>query len=219
MTLSLFWQYYQDQIFLELLQHLRIIIIGIPIAILISVPLGFYISSRPKIARHVININSVLMTIPSLALFGIMVAIFSLINQGLGLFPAVSSIMVYSLLPITRNTYLALNQVNAEVIDAAIGIGMSSRRIFWEIKVPLSIPTIMAGIRNAIVMGVGVATYAYLVAAGGLGFFIFAGIGRANYMMIGTGAVIVSLLGISLNFLFLKIEDIITPKGLKIKKS
>lgn len=219
MTLSLFWQYYQTEIFLQLLQHIKIIIMSIPIAILVSVPLGFYISSRPRIAHYVIAITSVLMTIPSLALFGIMVAIFSLIDQGLGLVPAISAIIVYSLLPITRNTYLALSQVSLEIIDAAIGIGMSDKRILWEIKLPLSIPTIMAGIRNAIVMGVGITTYAYLVAAGGLGFFIFAGIGRANYIMIITGAIIISLLGIGFNFLFLKIEDIITPAGLKVKKS
>ncbi len=218
MTLSLFWQYYQDQIIMELLQHLKIIIISIPIAILISVPLGFFISSRPKTARYVINLTSILMTIPSLALYGIMVAVYSLIDQGLGVVPAVTAITIYSLLPITRNTYLALNQVSPEMIDAAIGIGMSSKRILWQIKIPLSIPTIMAGIRIAIVMSVGVATFAYLVAAGGLGFFIFAGIGRANYTMIGVGAFLISLLGISFNFLFLKIEDLITPKGLKVKK-
>jgi len=218
MTLSLFWQYYNDQIMMELLQHLKIVLISIPIAILISIPLGFYISSRPKIARYVINVTSVLMTIPSLALYGIMVAVYSLINQGLGVVPAVTAITIYSLLPITRNTYLALNQVDPEMVDAAIGIGMSNKRILWKIKIPLSIPTIMAGIRNAIVMGIGVATYAYLVAAGGLGFFIFAGIGRASYIMIGTGALLISLLGIGFNFLFLKIEDLITPKGLKVKK-
>jgi len=218
MTLSLFWQYYNEQIIMELLQHLKIILVSIPIAILISIPLGFYISSRPKIARYVISVTSVLMTIPSLALYGIMVAVYSLINQGLGIVPAATAIIIYSLLPITRNTYLALNQVNPEMIDAAIGIGMSKRRILWEIKVPLSIPTIMAGIRIAIVMSVGIATFAYLIAAGGLGFFIFAGIGRANYVMIGVGAFLISLLGTGFNFLFLKIEDLITPKGLKVKK-
>lgn len=217
MTFSLFWEYYQQEIFIQLLQHMKIVLISIPIAILISVPLGFYITGRPKIARYVIGITSVLMTIPSLALFGIMVAVYSLINQGLGVLPAVTAIVIYSLLPITRNTYLALNQVSPNMIDAAIGIGMSAKQILWEIKIPLSVPTIMAGIRNAIVMGVGVTTYAYLIAAGGLGFFIFAGIGRANYIMIVTGAVLISFLGIGLNFLFLKIENWITPRGLKVK--
>lgn len=219
MTFPIFWQYFQDKIFLELLQHLKIIIISIPIAICLSVPLGFFITSRPKIARLVINITSILMTIPSLALFGIMVVLFSPINQGLGIVPAISAIIIYSLLPITRNTYLALQQVSPDMIDAAIGIGMSESQILWQIKMPLSIPTIMAGIRNAIVIGVAVTTYAFLIAAGGLGFFIFAGIGRANYIMIITGAIIISFLGIGLNFLFLKIEDTITPRGLKSEKS
>jgi len=179
--------------------------------------LGFYISSRPKIAKYIINVTSIMMTIPSLALFGVMVVIFAPFKLGLGIVPAVSAITIYSLLPITRNTYLALNQVKPGMIEAARGIGMSKNQILWKIKIPLSVPVIMSGIRIAIVMGVSVATYASLIAAGGLGYFIFAGIGRANLTMVLVGAILISALGIGINFFLLKVEDWITPKGLKLK--
>jgi len=179
--------------------------------------LGFYISSRPNIAKYVINVASIMMTIPSLALYGIMVVLFAPYKLGLGIVPAISAITIYSLLPITRNTSLALNQVKPEVIEAARGIGMSKNQILWKIKIPLSIPVIMSGIRIAIVMGISVATYASLIAAGGLGYFIFAGIGRANFTMVSVGAILISALGIGMNYFLLKVEDWITPKGLKVK--
>ena len=158
-----------------------------------------------------------MMTIPSLALYGVMVVLLAPFKLGLGIVPSISAITIYSLLPITRNTYLALNQVKPGMIEAARGIGMSKNQILWKIKIPLSIPVIMSGIRIAIVMGVSVATYASLIAAGGLGYFIFAGIGRANFTMVSVGAILISALGIGVNYFLLKVEDWITPKGLKVK--
>ena len=216
--LSLFLEYYNDKIILEILNHIKIVALSVPISIFVSVSLGFYISSRPNIAKYVINVASIMMTIPSLALYGVMVVLFAPFKLGLGIVPSISAITIYSLLPITRNTYLALNQVKPGMIEAARGIGMSKNQILWKIKIPLSIPVIMSGIRIAIVMGVSVATYASLIAAGGLGYFIFAGIGRANLTMVLVGAVLISALGIGINFLLLKVEDWITPKGLKVKQ-
>ena len=166
----------------------------------------------------VIYISSILMTIPSLALFGIMVVVLAPLNLGLGIVPAVLAIMIYSLLPIIRNTVTSLNQVSPRMIEAARGIGLTKSQILFKIKVPLSIPVIMAGVRNAIVLGVSVATYASLVGAGGLGYFIFSGIGRANFMMVLTGALVVSILGIGVNYLLTYAEDLVTPKGLKIHR-
>lgn len=213
-----FLGYYQGIILKELLRHLEIIAISIPISIIVSIPLGFYISPRPKLAKFVIYIASILMTIPSLALFGIMVILLAPFKLGLGMVPAIIAIALYSILPITRNTYIALNQVSPRMIEAAKGMGMTSKQILWKIKVPLSVPIIMAGIRNAIVLGVSVATFASLVAAGGLGYFIFAGIGRSNLRMVLVGAILVSILGISVNYFLLMVEDWITPKGLKVER-
>lgn len=213
-----FLGYYQEIILKELLRHLEIITISIPISIIVSIPLGFYISPRPKLAKFVIYIASILMTIPSLALFGLMVILLAPFKLGLGMVPAIIAIALYSLLPITRNTYIALNQVSPRMIEAAKGMGMTSKQILWKIKIPLSIPIIMAGVRNAIVLGISVATFASLVAAGGLGYFIFAGIGRSNLRMVLVGAILVSILGISVNCFLLMVEDWVTPKGLKVKR-
>ncbi|HER24160.1 MAG TPA: ABC transporter permease [Candidatus Atribacteria bacterium] len=218
MSFMEFLGYYQGIILKELLRHLEIVIISIPAALIISIPLGFFISSRPQLAKFIIYITSILMTIPSLALFGFMVILLAPFNLGLGMVPAIIAIALYSLLPITRNTYIALNQVPQGMIEAAKGMGMSGKQILWKIKIPLSIPVIMAGIRNAIVLGVSVATFASLVAAGGLGYFIFAGISRSNLRMVLAGAILVSILGISVNYFLLVVENWITPKGLKIKR-
>jgi len=200
-----FLGYYQGIILKELLRHLEIIAISIPISLIVSIPLGFYISPR-------------LMTIPSLALFGLMVILLAPFKLGLGMVPAIIAIALYSLLPITRNTYIALNQVSPRMIEAAKGMGMTTKQILWKIKIPLSIPIIMAGVRNAIVLGISVATFASLVAAGGLGYFIFAGIGRSNLRMVLVGAILVSILGIGVNCFLLMVEDWVTPKGLKVKR-
>jgi osmoprotectant transport system permease protein len=197
---------------------LKIVVISIPLSVLISVPIGFAIANRPRVAKVVIYISSVLMTIPSLALFGIMVVVLAPMHLGLGIVPAVLAIMIYSLLPIIRNTVTSLNQVSPRMIEAAKGIGLTKAQILFRIKLPLSIPVIMAGIRNAIVLGVSVATYASLVGAGGLGYFIFSGIGRANFMMVLSGALVVSVLGIGINYLLIYAEDLVTPRGLKINR-
>ena len=212
-----FLQVYQSKIWLEFVQHLRIITISIPMAILISAPLGFFISSRPKLAKIVLNIASILMTIPSLALFGIMVVVLAPFKLGLGMTPAVVAISVYSILPITRNIYTALNQVSPSIVEAAVGLGMSRGQILSQIKIPLSVPVIMAGVRNAVILGVSVATFASLVGAGGLGSLIFSGISRTNLKMVVVGALLVSFLGIVVNYLFLILEDALTPAGLKTK--
>ena len=215
-NIALFLKYYHGYLFAEFLQHLKIIAVSIPVSILISVPIGIYISSRPKLARIVIYIAGIVMTIPSLALFGIMVVAFAPLGMGLGMFPAVTAITVYSLLPITRNTYAALNSVPHGVLEAARGMGLSKNQTLWKIRIPLSIPVIMAGVRTSIVLGVGVATFATLVGAEGLGFFIFSGISRANFAMVLVGSLIVSALGIGINGLLMKFEDVVTPRGLKV---
>jgi osmoprotectant transport system permease protein len=210
--------YFQGKIIQELLRHIQIIAFSLPFALIISVPLGFYISPRPKLAQIVIYLSSVVMTIPSLALFGLMVVLLAPFNLGLGIVPAVIAITLYSMLPITRNTYIAINQVPEGMIEAARGMGMTKQQILWRVKLPLSIPVIMAGVRNAMVLGVSIATFASLVAAGGLGYFIFSGIGRSNIRMVLVGAILVSILGIGVNYFLMLVEEWITPKGLKVKR-
>lgn len=203
-------------IFQELLNHLKIIGLSLPFSIGIGVPIGIFISRRPKIANVIIYIASILMTIPSLALFGIMVVVLSPFGAGLGVIPAVIALIIYSFLPIIRNTLVAVQSLDPQMIEAAKGMGMTESQILFKIRLPLSIPTIMSGVRNAVVMGVGVATLGYFVASGGLGYFIFAGLSRSRYEMVVTGVIIISILGILANYFLLKVEDWITPKGLKV---
>lgn len=215
----MFFKYYHVKLLDALLEHLLIVGLSVPVALVLSLPLGIWISSRPRVAKWVIYGSGVLMTIPSLALFGIMVALLSSFKLGLGLVPAVSAIAIYSLLPITRNTYIALNGVSQSIIEAATGVGLSKSQILWRVKMPLALPVIMAGVRLAVVMGVSVAAFASLVGAGGLGTFIFSGIARSNLMMVGAGAILVALLGIAANWILLSLERAITPKGLIVDEN
>ena len=159
------------------------------------------------------------MTIPSLALFGIMVALLAPLKAGIGIVPAVIAIIVYSMLPMIRNTLVAIKEVDPYTIEAARGMGMTSRQILFKIRLPLGVPIIMAGIRNAVVMGISVTTISYLIGAGGLGYFIFAGLSRSRLEMILLGAILVGALGITANFSLLKLEDVLTPKGVKINRA
>jgi len=208
-----------DKIIEELLRHLEIIAIAVPIAIAIAVPLGILVSRKPKTAEVVLKIASILMTIPSLALFGIMVALLAPLKAGIGIVPAVIAIIVYSMLPMIRNTLVAIREVDPYTIEAARGMGMTSRQILFKIRLPLGVPIIMAGIRNAVVMGISVTTISYLIGAGGLGYFIFAGLSRSRLDMILLGAILVGTLGITANFSLLKLEDALTPKGIKINRA
>lgn len=208
-----------DKIIEELLRHLEIIAIAVPIAIAIAVPLGILVSRKPKTAEVVLKIASVLMTIPSLALFGIMVALLAPLKAGIGIVPAIIAIIVYSMLPMIRNTLVAIREVDPYTIEAARGMGMTSRQILFKIRLPLGVPIIMAGIRNAVVMGISVTTISYLIGAGGLGYFIFAGLSRSRLEMILLGAILVGALGITANFSLLKLEDALTPKGVKINRA
>ena len=203
----------------QLMRQLTIIGIALPIAVVIGVPIGILVSNNRRVARIVVGVAGVLMTIPSLALFGLMVIILAPFNAGIGIPPAVTAIVIYSLLPMIRNTLVAVQAVDPGMIRAARGMGMTNGQILTRVRLPLAVPVIMAGLRNAAVLGVSVTTIAYLVGAKGLGYFIFAGLSRTRLDMILTGAVIVGILGVATNYLLLLVEDLITPKGIKISRT
>jgi len=207
-----------EQIITELLRHIQIIAIALPISIGIGVPIGIGISRKPKLAKGVIYIASVLMTIPSLALFGFMVLLLAPFNAGIGVPPAVVAIVVYSLLPLIRNTLVAVQEVDPSIVEAAKGMGMTGKQILFKIRIPLAVPIIMAGLRNAAVMGVAVTTIAYLIGARGLGYFIFSGLSRSRLNMVLLGAILVAALGIGTNYALIKVEDWVTPKGIKVSR-
>ena len=150
----------------------------------------------------------ILQTIPSIALLGFMIPLL-----GIGAKPAIVALMLYAFLPIIRNTYTGINQVNAAVTDAAKGMGMSSQQILFKVELPLAMPVILAGIRTATVINVGVATLAAYIAAGGLGEFIFGGIALNNTNMILAGAIPAALLAIIFDFLLAKAQNLHIKKA------
>jgi osmoprotectant transport system permease protein len=202
----------------ELGRHLAIVGIAMPIAMLVGVPIGIAIVNHKRVARIVIYVASIMMTIPSLALFGFMVIILAPFGAGIGMVPAIVALVIYSFLPVTRNTVVAVRGVDPGMVRAARGMGMTDWQILRKVRLPLAIPIIMAGVRNAAVLGVSVTTIAYLVGARGLGYFIFSGLSRARLDMVIIGAVIVALLGIGTNYGLLLLEEAITPKGVKISR-
>ncbi|HAA86389.1 MAG TPA: choline ABC transporter permease [Kosmotogaceae bacterium] len=207
-----------DRIVSELLRHIHIIAIAVPISIGIGAPIGIAIANHKNLAKVVIYIASVMMTIPSLALFGVMVVLLAPFGAGLGIPPAVIALVVYSMLPIIRNVVVAIRAVDPEMIEAARGMGMTKAQVLFKVRLPLSVPIIMAGIRNAAVMGIAVTTIAYLVGARGLGYFIFSGLSRARLDMILVGAILVSAMGIGTNYGLMKLEQFLTPRGVRLER-
>jgi osmoprotectant transport system permease protein len=175
----------------QTLQHIGLTFISLLIAVVVGVPLGILITRRKKLAGIVLGVAGVLQTIPSIALLGFMIPLL-----GIGPKPAIVALFLYALLPIIRNTYTGILQVDATVIDAATGMGMSQRQLLFKVQLPLAMPVLLAGIRTATVINVGVATLAAYIAAGGLGEFIFGGIALNNTNMILAGAIPAALLAI-----------------------
>jgi len=197
------------------LEHIQIVSIALGIAILTAVPIGIYITSRPKLASIVLYVSGIIMTIPSVALFGLMIPVLSIIDQGTGIVPAIVALILYSQLPIIRNTYTAIRNVDPAMIEAGKGMGMTNRQILFEVKIPLALPVIMAGVRTAVVINIGIAAIAAFIGAGGLGDYIFRGISRNYSAMIWAGAIFVSILALTADFVLGRIENFLTPKGIK----
>ncbi|MFB1080982.1 ABC transporter permease [Jeotgalibacillus sp. JSM ZJ347] len=200
----------QDLIVEATLEHLYLSFTAIFIAIAISLPLGIFISRNQKVAEFYIGVTAVFQTIPSLALFGFLVPI-----MGIGFETALIALIIYALLPILRNTYTGITGVDQAVIEAGRGMGMTNSQILFKIELPLSLPFLMAGIRTATVLTVGVATLATFVGAGGLGDVIWRGLQSYNNSLVLAGAIPVALLALLFDFILKMLEKKTTPKGLK----
>ncbi|PSJ43729.1 choline ABC transporter permease [Zobellella endophytica] len=196
------------------LEHLSLVGVAVGLAILTGVPIGIAITQNEKVASAVLYIASIIITIPSIALFGIMIPILSVIGQGIGYLPAVIAVLLYSQLPIIRNTYTAINNVSPALREAARGIGMSPLQRLRMVEIPLAIPVIMAGVRTAVVMNIGVMAIAAYIGAGGLGTFISRGISQSDHRQLIVGAIAVSVLAIIADYLLLWAQKKLTPKGL-----
>jgi osmoprotectant transport system permease protein len=192
------------------LEHIYLSFVALAIGIAIALPLGILIARHRKYAEPVIGVTAVFQTIPSLALFGFLVPL-----MGIGSNTALIALIIYALLPILRNTYTGLTSVDSSIIEAGRGMGMTTTQILKQIEFPLALPFIMAGIRTATVLTVGIATLATFVGAGGLGDVIYRGLQSYNNSLVLAGALPVALLAISFDLLLKWVEKKATPKGMK----
>jgi osmoprotectant transport system permease protein len=184
--------------------HLSLVVISMAIAIAIALPLGMFIVQRPALRSIALGIASVFQTIPSLALFGFLIPIPFI--GGIGRRTAIVALVLYALLPILRNTYVGLTGIDPAVLQAAEAMGMTSSQILWRVRLPLALPVILAGIRTATVITIGVATIAAAIGAGGLGTFIFRGVAMVSDAVILAGAIPAALLAILADVLLAQLE-------------
>jgi osmoprotectant transport system permease protein len=217
------WQYvinYPEKLAGYTLEHLWIIFVAIVVAIILGVAVGVYITGKGKerIADIVLYLAEIMMTVPSLALFGLLMVILSFVGlKAIGFLPAILALIAYAQLPILRNTYTAIRAVDPAMIEAGRGMGMSERQLLFKVKLPLAVPVIMAGLRNSIVIIIGIAAIAALIGSGGLGVPIVRGLRNARIDLIIVGGVSVSILALLVDGLMSLVERWITPKGLKVR--
>jgi len=202
-TLWDFVRQQSDKLATQTLQHIGLTFISLFLAVLVGLPLGILIARKRKLSGGVLGVAGILQTIPSIALLGFMIPLL-----GIGPKPAIVALLLYALLPIIRNTYTGITGVNPCIKEAATAMGMSQRQILFKVELPLAMPVILAGIRTATVINVGVATLASYIAAGGLGEFIFGGISLNNTNMILAGAIPAALLAILFDFLLSLLQHI-----------
>jgi osmoprotectant transport system permease protein len=179
------------------IDHILMVAAGLGMALLAGVPLGMISARRERLGRWIIGTANVIQVFPSLALLAML-----MIVLGLGFKTVVAGLFLYSLLPIIRNTAVGLQQVDRGISEAGKGIGMSAWQLLWKVQFPLSLPFLMAGIRVAAVIAIGVATIAPLIGGGGLGKEIYAGINFRNDIRIFAGAVPAAMLAITVDMLF-----------------
>jgi osmoprotectant transport system permease protein len=189
-----FFVTHRAEILATTLEHLTLVMVAVVIAIAIALPLGILITQRTRWRGVALGIASVFQTIPSLALFGFLIPIPFI--GGIGKRTAIVALVLYALLPILRNTYVGLTGIDPAVLEAAEAMGMTPRQVMWRVRLPLARTVILAGIRTATVITIGVATIAAAIGAGGLGTFIFRGVAMVSDAVILAGAVPAALLAL-----------------------
>ncbi|MFC1902111.1 ABC transporter permease [Chloroflexota bacterium] len=209
----------------ELIHHVFLVGISVVIGTILGILLGIWATRSKRAERPIFFITNITQTIPSLALFGLLIAPLSALSfafpalreigiRGVGDTPAIIALIIYSLLPIVRNTYVGLRQLDIAVIDAGIGMGMSRTQVFRKIEAPLAAPLVLEGVRTASVQSVGLAAVAALIGAGGLGWFIFQGLGQAAADLILLGAIPIIVLAFIVDAVMRAIVRLATPAGL-----
>jgi len=199
-----FFSEHREEILSATLDHMTLVVIARGIAILIAVPLGMFIVQRPAPRAIALGIANIFQTIPSLALFGFLIPIPFI--GGIGKRTAIVALVLYALLPILRNTYVGLSGIDPAVLEAAEAMGMTQAQILFRVRFPLALAVILAGIRTATIITIGIATIAAAIGAGGLGTFIFRGVALVSDSLILAGAIPATLLALLADFLLGLVE-------------
>ncbi len=191
MRLFEFYAGHAGEVLLLLRQHVYLVAVSTAVALLVGLPLGVLVTRRPAWRRPVLGLANVFQTIPSLALFGLLIPVF-----GIGAWTAITALVVYALLPIVRNTYAGITGIDPAVREAGRGMGMTDGELLRLVEVPLAAGVILAGVRVATVVSVGIATIAAAIGAGGLGVYIFRGVATVNDTLILAGALPAAVLAL-----------------------
>lgn len=198
------------QILSLLVEHLKLTLVSVGLAVLIGVPLGILVTYVKRLSKPVLGASNVMQAIPSMALLGFMIPFL-----GIGSLPAIVAVILYSLLPIIKNTYIGIDNINPQTIEAAKGIGLTKFQILTKIQIPLALPVIMGGVRISAVTAVGLMTIAAFIGAGGLGYLVFSGIRTVNNLQILSGAIPACLLALTIDALAALVEKLVTPISLQ----
>jgi osmoprotectant transport system permease protein len=188
-------------------EHLWLVGISMLLAIAIGVPLGIVLSRRPKLKALILGSTNVIQTIPSLALFGLLLPLPWLGARADRL--AIVALALYALLPIVRNTYVGIAGISPPVREAAVAMGLTSRQLLWQVELPLALPVMLSGIRVAAVITIGVATIAAAIGAGGLGEFIFRGIAMVDNGVILAGAIPAAVMALAADLTLSGVEKLL----------
>ena len=194
-------------------EHFYISIVALLIAVVVTVPIGIFLSKSKRTSNFVLMIAGVLQTIPTLAVLAIMIPIF-----GVGKTPAIVALFIYVLLPILNNTVLGVQNIDKNIKEAGTSMGMTRFQLMKDVELPLALPLILGGIRLSAVYVISWATLASYVGAGGLGDFVFNGLNTYDPLMIVSAAILVTLLALIVDFILSLVEKWAVPKGLKVSR-
>ena len=191
MSLFDFYRHHLGELLLLSRQHIGLVAVSTGVAVVAGLPLGVLVARRPAWRRPVLGLTNIVQTVPSLALFGLLIPVF-----GIGAWTAITALVLYALLPIVRNTYAGISGVDPAVREAGRGMGMSDGELLRLVELPLAAGVILAGVRVAVVVSVGIATIAAAIGAGGLGVYIFRGVATVDDTLILAGAVPAAVLAL-----------------------
>ena len=195
------------------IEHLYLVIVAIVISTIIGIPLGILVTRKPKLKKPILGLANIMQTIPSLALFGLLIPVPVL--GGIGDRTAIIALTLYSLLPIIRNTYTGIIGVDPAITEAGTGMGMTDMQLLWQVELPLALGVILAGVRVAAVIAIGLATIAAAIGAGGLGVLIFRGVATVNNQLLLAGAIPAAAIALAADFGLSLVEARLSKSTLK----